>query len=340
MGNHYFVGVDIGGTNVDALLVTQELEAVAFATSPIRGENGASPVTVITQTIEDLLAQIDLSDWSQIVAIGVGVPGLVDAATGRVDLAVNLDEKSMFLGPILQEHFNRPVFVENDANAVALGAAIFLVDSSVQNLAFVTIGTGVGAGLVLDGKIFHGSRNMAGEIGHMFVKESDVRCQCGAVGCLETFVAGPAIARIAREACANESGESELKSLPNLEAVDVFKAADRGDALALKIVDGVGLILARAIQGMIMSFDLEKIIIGGGISRAGETLLSPILKEWEKMRSDSVMASEMLLPEKLELCPADYKAGSWGAVAVGLSRSQQTENPNVLNKKEPLILSH
>ncbi|MFK7805578.1 MAG: ROK family protein [Anaerolineae bacterium] len=345
MGKLYFVGVDIGGTNVDALLVTKDLEAVAFSTSPIRGKNGASPVTVITQTIEDLFAQVDRFDLSQVIAIGVGVPGLVDASAGRVDLAVNLDEKSMLLGPILQAHFGRPVFVENDANAVALGAAKFLIAESIKNLAFITIGTGVGAGLVLDGKIFHGARNMAGEIGHMFVKESDIRCQCGAYGCLETFVAGPAIARIAQAACTNSEGvDSVLKNVPQLEAANVFIAADQGDALALEIVEGVGLILARAIQGMIMSFDLEKIIIGGGISRAGQTLLNPILKEWARMRSDSVMASEMLLPEKLELCPADYKAGAWGAVAVGMARSNESENKieslgNML-EKEPLILNH
>ena len=179
--------------------VDGELNEQGFSTAPIRSQNGLRPTAVVIQVIEMLLADAGVHDRSQIAAIGVGVPGLVDVSTGQVDLAVNLDEPSIALGPILENHFGRPVFVENDANAVGLGAAQFLVDSAVENLAFITIGTGVGAGLVLNGKIFHGSRNMAGEIGHMFVRESDVQCQCGNYGCLETFVAGPAIARMAQD---------------------------------------------------------------------------------------------------------------------------------------------
>lgn len=340
MDNRYFVGVDVGGTNVDALLLDENLEEQAFATAPIRNSRGESPVDVIVQTINAVLVQAGLSNHSLIAAIGVGVPGLVDATTGRVELAVNLDEKSMPLGEILAAHFGRPVFVENDANAVALGAAKFLVDPSVKNLAFITIGTGVGAGLVLNGHIFHGSRNMAGEIGHVFVKESPVRCQCGSYGCLETFVAGPAIARLAQAAIDDEAVETTLKNHVAPDAAVVFSEAAANDPIAQEIVNQVGVILARAMQGMMMSFDLEKIIIGGGISRAGDTLLRPILNEWEKMRANSQMASEMLLPEKLTVCPADYKAGAWGAVAVGLKHIPAELPSASVFQNEPMILGN
>ena len=329
MSNQYFIGVDIGGTNVDALLVDEALANEVFMTAPIRPGDGTRPIDVIISLVEQLLAKGGINDWSSIKAIGVGVPGLVDAETGVVELAVNLDEKSMNLGDILQTHFGCPAFIENDANAVALGAMHFLVDSSIKNLAFFTIGTGVGSGLVLNGKIFHGSKNMAGEVGHMFIKENNVRCQCGANGCLETFVAGPAIGRMAREATQNGTTTS-LSKHTHLDAAAVFTEADAGDAVAIEIVREVSLVLARALQGMIMSFDLEKIIIGGGISRAGDSLLNPILDEWEKMRADSVMAESMLQPDKLMMCPPDFRAGAWGAVAVALAQSVQQNEPMVL----------
>lgn len=329
MSNQYYIGVDIGGTNVDALLVDESLSNQVFVTAPIRSQNDDRPIEVITTLIEALLSEAGISDWSEIKAIGVGVPGRVDAEAGIVELAVNLDEKSMKLGEILQTHFGCPAYIENDANAVALGAMRFLVDSSIKNLAFFTIGTGVGSGLVLDGKIFHGAKNMAGEVGHMFVKENDVRCQCGANGCLETFVAGPAIGRMALKATQNGAATS-LKDYTHLDAAAVFTEADAGDVVALKIVQEVSLVLARSLQGMIMSFDLEKIIIGGGISRAGDSLLQPILAEWAKMRADSVMADSMLRPEKLMMCPPDFRAGAWGAIAVALAQSAQQNEPMAL----------
>ena len=279
MAKQYFIGVDVGGTNVDALLVDQVLEAQAFFSAPIRPYPNADPAEVITTVIEKLLARGGVTELSQVVSIGVGIPGLVDAANGRVELAVNLAESSMPLGELLAEHFRVPVAIENDANAIALGASHFLVKQEIKNLAFITLGTGVGAGLVLDGQIFHGSQNMAGEIGHMFYRESDIRCQCGAYGCLETFVAGPAITRMARQAAANDP-HTTLKNYDHPDAAAVFTEATRQDSAAQQIATEVGTILARAIQGMIMSFDLEKIIIGGGIAQAGDALLDPILAEW------------------------------------------------------------
>lgn len=323
MSKQYLVGIDIGGTNVDALLVNQtfdnEFEQIAFHTKPIRSAEGKKPIDTIIEVVDELLEKGSVADSAELLAIGVGVPGLVNPATGHVALAVNLDEESMMLGPLLEARFGCPVLVENDANAVALGAAKFLVDPSIKHLAFVTLGTGVGSGLILNGKVFHGSQNMAGEIGHMFIKENDVRCSCGANGCLETFVAGPAIKRMAEKVCASDQ-ETTLRNYADLSAAAVFIEADKNDPVSIEIVNEVAVTLARALQGLIMSFDMQKIVIGGGISRAGNTLLLPILNEWKRMRDDSVMATEMLQPKKLMICPATYKAGAWGAVAVALGQ--------------------
>ena len=248
----------------------------------------------------------------------MGVPGLVDSATGQVDLAVNLAETSLPLSQILSDHFAIPVVIENDANAVAYGAAHFLVKEHIDNMAFVTLGTGVGSGIILDGEIYHGANNMAGEIGHKFYRESEIQCQCGLYGCLETFVAGPAISRMGQTAVA-QNPTSLLAHYDTVDAAAVFKSAGIGDATAQAIVDQVGLVLARALQGLIMSFDLDQIVIGGGISRAGDTLLRPILREWHTMRQQSDMAQTMLANSKIMICPPEYRAGAWGAVAVGMS---------------------
>lgn len=313
MSNLFFVGIDIGGTNVDALMADAAGNEIGFVTNPIR-HTTKRPIEIVMTTVEQLMTQSGVSP----AAIGVGVPGLVDPKTGQVELAVNLSEPSIQLGTVLQRHFGVPVFVENDANAYAMAAAKYLVDESVKNLAFITLGTGVGGGLILDGKIYHGSKNMAGEIGHTYAGPSTVPCQCGLLGCLETFVAGPALARQAKEAVlANKLTSLSTESV--LDAAAVFKHAETGDAVSQEIVNEMCSYLARATHTLMMSFDLQKIMIGGGLSRAGNALLLPILEKWAHMSSRSPMAAEMLQPSVLEICPKEFKAGAWGAVAIGIN---------------------
>ncbi|MEM9773535.1 MAG: ROK family protein [Chloroflexota bacterium] len=320
MDNQVFIGIDIGGTNVDALLADAKGSEIAFTTNSIR-QPSKRPVDIVIQTVLELMEETS----EMPCAIGVGVPGLVDPKTGRVDLAVNLSEPSIDLGSILKHEFSLPVFVDNDANAYAMAAAKFLFDESVQNLAFITLGTGVGGGLVLNGEIYNGTKNMAGEIGHTYAGPNLVRCQCGLNGCLETFVAGPAIARIAKNA-ANSDRATSLKNVEVLDAAVVFRHAEAGDSVSQEIIDEMCGYLARATHMLMMSFDLQKIMIGGGLSRAGNALLNPIQKEWAKMACQSSMAAEMLKPDILELCPLDFRAGTWGAVAIAMNQMCITDS--------------
>ncbi|MEM8859851.1 MAG: ROK family protein [Chloroflexota bacterium] len=318
MGDLRFIGVDIGGTNVDALLADETHQEIAFVSNPIRGQGGLRPIDVVIQTVNQLISSEKFGQSSKLASIGVGVPGLVDVKTGRVDLAVNLDEPSIELGYLLGQNFGVPVSVENDANAYAIAAAAYLVDPAIKNLAFITLGTGVGGGLVLNGEVYRGSKNMAGEIGHTYAGDTDVRCQCGLYGCLETFVAGPALARQAREVIFSAE-ESTLKQSAQLDAAAVFHHASSGDAAAQGIVKQMSKVLSRALHTLIMSFDLQKIILGGGLSRAGNGLLHPVLDEWVKLSSQSEMAAEMLQPSILEICPPNFKAGAWGATSIAIS---------------------
>jgi glucokinase len=180
-------------------------------------------------------------------------------------------------------------------------------------MAYVSVGTGIAAGLVLDGRIYRGAHGLAGEIGHMIIAPGGPRCQCGAYGCLEAVAAGPAIARMGEEA-ALSSGDTLLRRYMPVSAETVYQAAREGDAAATAIVHKVSGYLALALQQLIVAYDVECIVIGGGVSREGDTFLQPILAELARLREHSVLTSEMLKPDMICVLPLDYDAGAWGAV--------------------------
>lgn len=259
----------------------------------------------------------------EIAAIGVGVPGRVDPLSGSVTLAVNLGWSDLPLGSRLEARFGRPCVVENDVRAAALGLHRRRVVGDIDDLAYLAIGTGVSAGVVLHGRLHRGARGLAGEIGHVIVNPGGARCACGQDGCLETFVSGSAIARLAREAI--ESGRpTSLAATPTATdpttvhptAIDVYRAAEAADPLATEIADAVGRRLAWAVHLLVMAYDVERVVLGGGVSHAGETFAFPIRRELDRMRAASALATEQLVPGIVELLPSGADAGAWGAVTV------------------------
>ncbi len=270
----------------------------------------AGIAAAIRQALE--IAGVSLGD---VAAVGVGIPGRVDPQTGVVRTAVNLNWRELPVGALLSEELGVPCFLEKDVRAAAIGVQLCDGSSSVQNMAYLSIGTGIGAGVILQGRLFHGARGMAGEIGHMVVDPDGPRCQCGARGCLEALVAGPAIARLAQQAAASGQG-TRLREYQPLTAESVYQAAKAGDAAAQAIADEVGRHLGRALQALVMTYDVEQVVLGGGVSRAGHAFLEPILRELERQRERSALAREMLRPEMFKLLPVDCDAATWGAVAV------------------------
>jgi glucokinase len=232
-----------------------------------------------------------------------------------VRLAVNLNWREISAGQWLSSELGIPCFLEKDVRVAALGVRLCNGRVSRQNMVYVAVGTGIGAGVILNGELFHGAHGMAGEIGHMVVEPDGPRCQCGARGCLETLAAGPAIARLAQQAVA--SGQAtRLRDYEPLTAENVYQAAEVGDAAAWVIADAVGRHLGRALQALVMTYDIEQVVLGGGVSRAGEAFLKPIRRELERQRQQSALAREMLQLDMIELLPPDCEAGTWGAVAV------------------------
>lgn len=328
----WFVGVDIGGTTVDTVLVDSSFTAVCSLTFPTVLTTPTETLAGIRNAITETLHAVGVHS-ADLAAIGLGVPGQVDPVRGLVNLAVNLHWDHFPAGELLSNSFTVPCFLENDVRAAALGVYRFLNPEKVQNLAYVSLGTGVSAGLILQGQLYRGVHGMAGEFGHIMVEPNGPRCNCGAYGCLETFIAGPALARLGRQA-AQAKTPTLLQQYPSPTAKEVYMAAQAGDAAALYIVEQAGVYLGRALQQLIMFYDVERIVLGGGVTRAGHTFLQPILQEWTRQCTASPLAQALLQPALLHLLPADQRIGPWGAIAVaeqGLAAA--THQPSMLSEQ-------
>jgi glucokinase len=202
--------------------------------------------------------------------------------------------------------------VENDVRAAAVGAYRSGGQGAARNLAYVNVGTGVSAGLILEGKLYRGAHGMAGEIGHIITEPDGPLCNCGARGCLETLVAGPAIARMGQEAV--EAGEDTvLQRAGTITAATVYEAAASGDGVALRITEQVGTTLGRALHALVMSYDVERIVLGGGVTGAGEVFLEAIRRAWARERAQSALARALLRPEMLHLTEQGRNMVAYGA---------------------------
>lgn len=313
------VGVDVGGTTITALVADSALQERSQVTGNTDKTSARhtleSIITVIHQALETAHTPL-----AQVRAIGIGIPGKVNATTGVVQLAVNLNWDNMPAGPLLHHAFAVPCYLENDVQLAALGYYHFYTSRAVQHMAYVSVGTGVAAGLILDGRLYRGANGMAGEIGHMVLDPAGPRCNCGNRGCLETFTAGPAIAHAGQQALDNGRISS---GAAHLTAVHVFNAARSGNDAAQEIIHTAGSYLGRGLQTLLMAYDIEKIVIGGGIARAGDIFRNSILREWQRQAHLSPLAADMLKPEKIELAPPHANAGAWGGVFLAHAGSTQ-----------------
>lgn len=324
------VGVDVGGTTITALVVDAAWQPRAQFTCPTDKRTPHSTLESIQTAVHQALNQAGIS-LNQVSAIGIGIPGRVDPQTGIVHLAVNLHWDDMPAGAMLSAAFGGvPCLLENDLHLAALGYYTFFADQTIRQMAYVGIGTGLAAGLILDGRLYRGAHGMAGEFGHMVVEPDGPRCNCGNHGCLEMYVAGPAIAHAGQQAAA--AGQMPVtREGECVTAVDVFQAARLGNQAAQTIINQAGVYLGRGLQALIMAFDIDKIILGGGIARAGDTLRQAILREWQRQARLSPLAAEMLIPEKLVIAPPDINPGAWGGVAL--------VRQNLVNTTPPLLIT-
>ena len=306
-------GVDVGGTKT-LVVITDDLDRVLY-------EHAAptDPSALVGQ-IAGLVADARRELGQGLAAVGVAIPGHVDSENGSVSMAVNLGITHLPLGPMLQTELGVPVFVEHDARAAALWLSRQPVDGWAQapaSVAFLAIGTGISAGIVLDGALLRGDNDFAGEIGHAVADPDGVVCACGLRGCLETIAAGPAIARQAAEALA--AGRSTVLS-PGANAADVFRASSAGDEVAVEIVDRVADHLARAIRSLALTLGVRRVVIGGGVAAAGPAFLEPIQARIALECAASPLVQAALGDATVELLSPTEAPGARGAAAMARHR--------------------
>lgn len=286
------LGIDLGGTGIKLGLVTPTGELVrSFRFSTPSKRNPKEVVALIARNAQDLIGTIGRA---KIRGIGVGAAGDVAPGTGVIRISPNLGWRNVPLKAMLRRELKHPLVIENDANAAAWAAYVVQARRKVRHLLCVTVGTGIGGGIVLDGKIYHGATGSAGEIGHMTLFPDGLSCNCGNQGCLERYVGIRALAGEARQTI--ESGQDSLLTrlvggdLSKIEPLTIQRAARAGDPLALHLWEQAGERLGIALASLVNILNPEWIVLAGGLSRAGNLLVAP-LKRAIRRRSFPVPAA-------------------------------------------------
>lgn len=274
----YDIGVDLGGTNIAAAVVDER--------GAILGR-GHLPCPRGVETVADAMAEVVRQavgnwggSWEEISSIGVGSPGTIDPVRGMVELWTNLDFEHVPLVDMLSERLDgRRVLIENDANVAALGEYAAGAGMGAQSMLAITLGTGVGGGAILDGRLYTGFNYAGLEVGHMSIDCHGPVCTCGRRGCFETLASATALVRQARAAMADAPGSALWTLAGDLDGVNgkvVFDALAQGDETARKAVDRYVEYLACGVVNLINTFQPEVFCIGGGISLAGDAILKPL----------------------------------------------------------------
>lgn len=302
---HVLAGIDIGGTTVKLAIFTEQGEIITQWEIPTdKTDFGKKIMQDVKEAITKKLEELNIP-YESLKGAGAGAPGPVDTEKGILQGAVNIGWDDNFpLRDLLQSALNVPVAIENDANVAALGEMWQGAGQGAKDIICVTLGTGVGGGVIVNGDIIHGSNGAAGEIGHLTsVPVGGLSCNCGKSGCLETVASATGIVRTAKNKIASFNGESILKDLlgqkGNLSAKDIFDAAKNDDPLALEVVDETANHLGLALANIGSVFNPERIVIGGGVSRAGDFLVQKIRQSFDQYSFKAVRESTEILLAKL-----------------------------------------
>lgn len=264
--NRYAVGIDIGGTKISAGVVTLDGVLHGLTTAPTPEQASNQTITAILTDLVDRLRD----QYPQVEAVGVGAAGTVDWNRGTITWAPNNAYRNFPLSEVVGNATGLPVVVDNDANTAAWAEARLGRGGPYRNMAFVTVGTGIGAGIVLDGALYRG-RGLAGEIGHLVVNPAGPRCGCGARGCLETMASGTALQRIGAEILGTSG--SPINSRPT--GREILADAHAGKPYAAAAFDRVGKWLGIGLAALVNVLDVDAIVLGGGLVETGELLLKP-----------------------------------------------------------------
>ena len=276
------IGIDLGGTTVKAALCTEDGTLLCKDSLPTRTGNAAG-LKADMKTLALSLCRAHSCAVEDVTAIGIGVPGSFDKKTCTLRFGTNLGLNNISFADAFLPEFGCPVHLDNDANCAALGEATAGAAKGTRNMLMVTLGTGVGGGIIVDGKIVAGYNGAGGEIGHITVNNDEIEpCNCGQYGCLEQYTSATGIVRMAKRKLAKTQDETSLRKYENITAKDIFDEAKAGDAVALLLVDEVGEILGSTLSNIACVVNPEVIVIGGGVSKAGQILIDTIKKHYQE----------------------------------------------------------
>lgn len=311
----YVLGIDIGGTNTVFGLV--DARGVVIASASIKTQKHAKIDDYIDELYHEATRLIEANDaQGKIHGIGIGAPN-ANYFTGTIEDGVNLPWPTPIpLAQLMSDKFGIPVAITNDANAAAIGEMTYGAARGLKDFIMITLGTGVGSGIVVNGQLVYGHDGFAGELGHVIVKPSNGRmCGCGRTGCLEAYCSATGVARTAREFLETRTDKSLLRNLPieGITSKDVYDAAVQGDKLAKEIFEYTGKIMGEAFANFIAFSSPEAIILFGGLSRSGELLMKPIKEAMDRNTLNIYKGKTKLLLSELK----ESDAAVLGASALG-----------------------
>lgn len=294
------VGIDIGGTNTAFGLI--DINGKIYAQGSVKTQTHERVEDYANEVYEHTMrAAAQVAEPYEIVGVGIGAPN-GNYYNGCIEHAANLRWKGkVAIAAMFAKLFGKPSFLTNDANAAAIGEMVYGAAKGMKNFVEITLGTGLGSGIVVNGQLLYGHDGFAGEVGHIIVERGGRDCGCGRKGCLETYVSATGVVRTATELLAIRNIDSELRSIPNnqLTALQVSQAAGRGDVIAFEVFERTGAILGQALANVVTVTSPEAFVIFGGLAKAGDILLEPTRRHMEQNMLNMFKNKVKIIPSQL-----------------------------------------
>lgn len=311
----YYIGVDVGGSNIACAVVNDDCEIIARSKAKTHGETGKADynevVDVITRTI-NLACEAAGIKPSEASSIGIGCPGICNSDSGIVEYTNNLGFHNVPLKTDVEKEFNIPVYLDNDANAAAFGEFVAGAAKGARNAVVITLGTGVGSGIIIDEKIYRGTNFAAGEIGHTVIVADGLPCSCGRKGCFEAYSSATGLVNMTKKAAAENPGSLINKLIEEdgkVSARTAYKAAKQGDEVGKWLTEEYVKYLAVGIANVINTFQPDILCIGGGVCNEGDLLLNPLKEAVYR----EIYSRDSKKTTKLTICTLGNDAGIIGA---------------------------
>lgn len=311
-----YIGIDVGGTTIKAGAVDEKGNILAKDVRPTGVERGYEAMIRDMGELAIAVAQASGHTMAQVKAIGIGIPGIMDPRTGRVPFCTNLNWHDVPILDEMKKYTDAPVYVDNDATVAGLAESVAGVSAGVKNSVFITLGTGVGGGIVVDGKVYSGPHGIASEVGHMVTVVDGELCTCGMKGCWERYASASALIREGRRLAQDKPWSAIAKQvngdLEAIEARTVIDLAKSGDPDCAELFDRYVYHLCVGLRNLINLYDPEVIVLGGGVSKAGDFLLNAV-----RAKLPTMVFFKTMPYARVELAQLSNDAGIIGAAMLG-----------------------